>query len=178
MQEDGNTAPQEPQEPIENQQEPAEPQEPQEDYRGKLNATNNFLKKEGYTFNETTKQWDKPNKPSIPEAPSQDGLSNKDVLFLAKADIHEDDLDDVIDYARLKKIPVAEAHKFMKPILAERAEERRTAAATRTGSGARGASKATGDDLLRKADQSGEVPESDDGIKALVEARLARKKQK
>ena len=44
--EEGMVDPTEPVEPNEPQEpaEPTEPQEPQEDYRGKLNATNNFLK--------------------------------------------------------------------------------------------------------------------------------------
>jgi hypothetical protein len=33
-----------------------------EDYRGKLNATNNFLKKEGYEWDKEAKRWIKPAK--------------------------------------------------------------------------------------------------------------------
>lgn len=106
-----------------------------------------------------------------------DNLSNKDVLFLAKADIHEDDLDDVLDMARLKGITVAEAHKFMKPILAERQEERRTASATQTRS-TRGAQKNTGEDFLKKAERTGEIPDSDEALRSIVEARLQRRRSK
>src|SRR5437660_11758598 len=64
--EEGMVDPTEPVEPNEPQEpaEPTEPQEPQEDYRGKLNATNNFLKKEGYAFDEAKKQWVKPAPPA------------------------------------------------------------------------------------------------------------------
>lgn len=110
---------------------------------------------------------------------SQDGLSNKDVLYLAKADIHEDDLDEVLEYARFKKVPVNDAHKQYKAVLDIRAEERKTAAATAAGKGgARGASKVTGEDLLRKAEQTGEVPTDPDKMRELAEARIARKKAK
>lgn len=119
---------------------------------------------------------DKANKPVASVAPlQQDGLSNKDVLYLAKADINEEDLDEVIDYAKLKKIPVAEAHKFMKPILDVRTEERKTAAVTTTRS-ARVTHVTTGDDLLRKAQQTGEIPESTEGLQELFKARRGIKK--
>src|SRR5690606_10314539 len=93
----------------------------QEDYRGKLNATNHFLKKEGYEFKGG--KWVK--KPATPAseqtAPSQDNLSQKDMFALIKADVHEDDISEVADYAKLKGITVAEALKapVVKTILSE-----------------------------------------------------------
>lgn len=111
-------------------------------------------------------------KAQAPET-SQDGLSNKDILYLAKADIHEDDIDDVLEMARLKKVSVAEAFKFMQPILDTRAEERKSASATQTRS-ARSTNKTSGTDLLAKAERTGEVPETDEGMLALFEARRSR----
>lgn len=108
---------------------------------------------------------------------SQEGLSNKDVLFLAKADIHEDDLDLVTEEARIKKMPVSEAYKFLKPILDVKAEERKTASATQSRGGMRGASKVTGDDLVNKFEQTGDVPETNEGITAFYLARQARRKK-
>lgn len=104
-----------------------------------------------------------------------DGLTNKDILFLAKADIHEDDLDEVLDYAKFKKIPVAEAYKHVKPILDTKAEERKTAQATHTKGGARSASKVSAEDLLRKAEQTGELPDSEEGLQEIFRARQARR---
>lgn len=105
---------------------------------------------------------------------SQDALSNKDVIYLAKADIHPDDIDDVLKQARVQGIPVQAAHKFMMPILNERTEERKTATVTTIRS-ARGATKASGEDLLAKAEKTGEVPEDEAGMQELFRARLARK---
>ena len=103
-------------------------------------------------------------------------LSSKDLLYLAKADIAPDDVDEVLTYANKMGVSIADAHKFYKPILAERAEERRTANATQT-RGNRGSAKVSGEDLLRKAENTGEVPETADGMKAIIEARMARKRQ-
>lgn len=115
-------------------------------------------------------------KASKPKAPSQDDLSSRDVLYLAKADIHEDDLQEVLDTAKQKGITMSDAHKYLKPILDVRQQERTTALATQTGRGMRGANKTSGEDLLRKAERTGEVPTDDAGLRALAEARLARKK--
>lgn len=103
-------------------------------------------------------------------------LEQKDILYLAKADIHEDDIDEVLETAKLKKISVQEAHKYLTPILKERNEERRTQQATETKS-PRGIAKVTGEDVLRKAEQSGEVPDSIDQMKAMLQARLDRKRK-
>jgi hypothetical protein len=111
------------------------------------------------------------------KAPSnEEGLSIKDTLYLAKADIHADDVEEVLELARLKKWDVKQAHDYLKPLLNDRAEERKTAAATQTRGGARGASKTTGEDLLRKAERTGELPDSDEAMRELAQARLNRKK--
>lgn len=110
------------------------------------------------------------------KAPSQDQLSQKDVLALAKADIHEDDMDEVIEFAKFKKLPVSEALKnsTLKTILNEKTEERKTAAATQMRGGARGAQKTSSEDLLNQA-LAGKVPDDDAGIEALAEARMKQK---
>lgn len=100
-------------------------------------------------------------------------LSTKDVLYLAKADIHEDDMDEVLTFAKFKNISLSEAHKQYKPILDVRAEERKSAQATQT-KGARGASKPTPEDLISRASK-GQLPEKDEDIEALAAARMALK---
>jgi hypothetical protein len=114
------------------------------------------------------------------KAPSKENsdLSTRDVLYLAKADIHDEDMEEVLEIAKLRKIPVSQAHTFMKPILDVRKQERQTAAATHTKGGARGSTKVSGEDLLRQAEETGEVPDTDDGMNELFKARLARKLQK
>lgn len=106
---------------------------------------------------------------------SNESLSNKDILFLAKVDIHEEDLDDVLDWAKFKKIPVNEAYKQMKPTLDVRTEERKTAQASSTRSGARAVEKTTGEDILKRVEKTGDAPQSEDELKALAEARFNRK---
>lgn len=113
------------------------------------------------------------------KVPSKENdLSTRDVLYLAKADIHDEDMEEVLEIARLRKIPVSQAHTFMKPILDVRSQERRTAAATHTKGGARGTTKVSGEDLLKQAQLTGEVPDTDEGLNDLFNARLARKLQK
>ncbi len=106
-------------------------------------------------------------------------LSQTDLIALIKADIAEDDMEIVKDYATLKKISVAEAIKssVIRTELAERKEERATAQATTTGNNRAGTSAASGNDLLNKA-KSGELPESDEEMAALVEARFQSKIKK
>lgn len=111
------------------------------------------------------------------KAPLQtDGLSSKDVLFLAKVDVHADDIDDVLDWAKFKKVSVTEAYKQLKGVLDVKAEERKTAAVTQTKGSPRGTTKITSEDLLQKAELSGEVPDTAEGLRQLAQARLARRK--
>lgn len=110
--------------------------------------------------------------------PSPDtSLSNQDLLYLAKADIAEDDLDEVVTYARKMGVSVKQAHAFYKPILNERAEERRTAQVTETRS-PRGTAKSTGSDLLQKAETTGDLPDTEAGLNALIKARLEAKRKR
>lgn len=106
--------------------------------------------------------------------PKQDGLSTSDVIFLAKTDIHEDNLDEVIEWAKFKKIPVSEAYKQLKPKLDVEAEIRRTQQATQTKGSPRGANKVSGEELLSQAQRTGEVPDDAEGMQALFNARLRR----
>ena len=156
--------------------------EPQEDYRGKLNATNSFLKKEGYTFNEESKRWEKPATPATPTEPSKEekGLSALDAVLIAKADVAAEDIDEVIEFANYRKLTIADAlkNKTLKTILDERTEERRTAQATQIKGSPRGTTKVTGEDLLKKAEETGEVPETEEGMAMLHEARMAKREAK
>lgn len=102
-------------------------------------------------------------------------LTNKDVLFLSKVDVHEEDLDTVLDWAKFKKISVADAHKEMKTVLDVRAEQRRTAEATNTKGSPRGTSKVSGIDLLAQAQRGEAVEPTDENFEAIQQARLARK---
>lgn len=146
------------------------------DYRAKLNAQNNFLKKEGYEFKDG--KWVKPAKPAEAAAEAAaPTLSEKDVYALVKADVAEEDIDEVKAYAGYRKISVADALKdaTLKSILSVKAEERRTAAATNTRS-ARGTAKVNGETLIDQARQGKAVKEED--IDKLVDAETAGMRKK
>ena len=64
----------------------------------------------------------------------QDGLTPMDVMVLTKADVHEDDIEEVINYAKFKGVDVKTAlkDKTMQTILRDKTEQRSTAEATNT----------------------------------------------
>lgn len=107
----------------------------------------------------------------------QHDLSSKDTIALINAKVHEDDLDEVIEYAKFKKLSIAEALKtnVIKSSLAEKAEQRTTAEATTTGKTRGGSVKATGESLLQKAQKTGDLPERQEDLEALLEQRLKAK---
>ena len=110
------------------------------------------------------------------EIKKESTLSVKDSARLQQADIPVDDWDEVISYAEFKGIEISEALKssVVKATLGERAEERKTANATNTGKGKRGAEKISGEKLLEQA-QQGKAPESDAEIAALAAQRYKPK---
>lgn len=93
-------------------------------------------------------------------------LADADILYLGKADIHADDLQEVLDYAKNAKISVKQAHEYLKPILDVRVEQRKTAETTNTGGGPRGNTKVSDETLLANASK-GIMPESDEDMKRL-----------
>lgn len=119
----------------------------------------------------------KDEKPVVPSKESSE-LTPKDVYALMNAKVAEEDIEQVADYAKFKKISVAEALKstVVKTMLEESVEQRTTANATQTRGGARGTSKVSGEDILSKAESTGELPESTEDIQRLFLARQARRK--
>lgn len=94
-------------------------------------------------------------------AKNETDLSPKDTIALIGAKVTDpEDIDEVVEYAQFKKISIADALKSNVIIssLAEKAEKRKTADATSTGSSRRGQSK-VGDDVLLKNLSKGEIPE-------------------
>lgn len=112
------------------------------------------------------------------ETPKND-LPQSDLIALIRAEIADEDIDDIKDYAALKKISVAEALKssVIKSLLAERKEERVTAEATATGNKRGGVKAPSGDELLARA-REGKMPTSDSEIEKLVDARFQSKVRK
>ncbi len=116
-------------------------------------------------------------KPEAKPSREKDGLSSMDTIALIGAKVTEkEDIDEVLDYAKLKGLSISEALKagVVKTILAEKAEQRQTAAATNTGAARRGTTKISDEQILANASQ-GKYPEDPE---ALAEARMQAKKSK
>lgn len=103
---------------------------------------------------------------------SKDGLSPRDAILIAKSNIDDEDVDEVLDFAKYRKIPVGEALKnqTLQSILRDRVEERKTATAAQTRS-ARGTSQVSSDVILSRA-QKGEIPDKETDIEKLAAARM------
>ena len=111
------------------------------------------------------------------EVPSEYGnLNPRDAVILAKADVDPEDIETVIDYAGFKKQSISAILKdsAMQTILKTNAEERKSAAATAINPPGRQAPRETVESILQAASQ-GQLPESDEGIERLTEARIAAK---
>ena len=85
------------------------------------------------------------------------GLSDKDLLFLARTDIHEDNLDELKDWAKFKKISMSEAYQQLKPKFDTDAEIRKSAEVTTTGSRRAPTGKISDEAFLKK--MQNEIPE-------------------
>lgn len=87
-------------------------------------------------------------------------LSAKDQYALAQANVHIDDFDEVVDYAKYKNISIQEALKsdVLKATLATKSEFRKTAQVTNTRNTQRSVAKISDDVLLANASK-GIIPE-------------------
>lgn len=87
-------------------------------------------------------------------------LSTKDIYALNQANVHIDDIDEVVEYAKFKKISVLEALQsdVIKTTLANKLEFRKTSEVTNTGAARKGATKKS-DDVLLSNLSKGEIPE-------------------
>lgn len=110
------------------------------------------------------------------KAPTAGELSSKDLYALMEAHVPQEDIDEVREYAQLKKISIAEALKtsIVKSILSEKAEQRKSAEASNTGGSKRSSGKVTDEVLLAKA-AKGEMPDSDEEIQRLYKLRKGLK---
>lgn len=117
--------------------------------------------------------------PPATEAKKEVNISTADIIALNRANVHEDDIADVEEYAGYKKISITEALKspLLKATLAEKAEQRSTAAATSTSTSRRSTTTPSGDDLVAKA-QAGDFAESDEDIEKLMAARAPKPKSR
>lgn len=100
------------------------------------------------------------------------GLSITDQMALVRADVHEDDLEEVQEFAKFKKITIAEALKtpMLKSILLDNKEKRDTAIAANITSSKRVSGKVSDETIFTKA-MKGELPESDEELARLWKLR-------
>ncbi len=105
-----------------------------------------------------------------------DDISSKDLYVLMDAKVPQEDIEDVLEYSKLKNISIADALKsnVIKTILSDKAEARRVAEATNTGITRHGTSKPSDDVLLSKASQ-GELPDDEAEIRRLNNLRWGKK---
>lgn len=116
-----------------------------------------------------------------PKRETNDSLSVKDAALLQQNNVSVEDWDEVVDYAKYKKISIGEALKssVIQTSLRERKEERQSSDVINTGRKRGGDSKIDGNALLKKANEKYSSEEmSDDEMDALVEAREASKRRK
>lgn len=88
--------------------------------------------------------------------PTKTNKSYKEQILENRAlnDVHEDDVEEIAEYAERKGLSLYEAKKspVIQAFLSTRSEERKTAAAANTGSSRKSNTKADGEAILKKAD--------------------------
>lgn len=99
--------------------------------------------------------------------------STEDLYALMKADVPQEDIADVKEYAQFKGISIAEALKTgaVRSILAEKQEQRTVSLATNTGNSKRSSGKISDEALIANAN-AGKLPESDADIARLVALKM------
>lgn len=105
---------------------------------------------------------------------ADDDLTQKDLLSIVRANVHDDDIDRVAKFAKLEGISIAEAlkHDDLKAILRSRDEARASAEAANTGNVRRAVPKIDPQVIVAKANK-GEIPEA--GSKEAEELFWARR---
>lgn len=106
----------------------------------------------------------------------ENDLSTMDIIALSKANLEQEDVAEVLEYAKFKGISVQEALKssVVKATIQEKNEMRNTALATNTGGSRRSTGKVSDETLLSNA-KKGIMPESDEDMARLIKARRATK---
>ena len=106
------------------------------------------------------------------------GLTAEDVLELTTSGVsHKEDIELARTWAKNSGKPLKDIleDKTFKAVLDVQREERKSADTSITKGGAKGVSKITGEDLLKKA-QKGEYPESDEDIDKMLNAKFEARK--
>lgn len=103
-------------------------------------------------------------------------LSQTDLYTLMRNNVPEEDVQDVVDYAKLKGISVAEAlsSDVVKTILETKEEQRTVAKATNIGKTAKTNTTVSDEELLSNA-KKGIMPDSDEDMDRLARLRMGKK---
>ncbi len=103
-------------------------------------------------------------------------ISTADVMALAKADVHDDDLERIEKFAKDEGVSIREALKNdeLKAILAVRSEKRATATAANISNVRRGAVKVADEVLVSNA-SAGKLPTDDADIARLMAAKAKKR---
>lgn len=154
----------------ETQEKPQDTQ--QEDVVEKLRAELEKLKQEARNQKIRAEKAEK-----LAKSSAKPDLTPTDIYALLKADVEEEDFQEVVDYAHLKGISVKDALKssVVQGIIAEKKEERKTAEATATGNKRSRPKPPTGDELLHKARTTGELPDREEDLQELVSSAINKK---
>lgn len=131
----------------------------------------NELKKKLATLEAQKEHWRK--KATEPKA-TETGHSLADLRAIAS--VHEDDVERVERFAQSEGVSIKDALKNpeLKAILNLREEQRNTAAATNVSPARRGATKISDEVLIANA-SAGKLPDSDEEINRLVQAKMQKK---
>ena len=138
------------------------------------------LRKQNKTLEAQKDHWRKKaqTKNDKPEDSTAKGdLSSKDLLSVMRANVHDDDLDEVIEFAKFKGISVSEAmnNDVVKTILSNNTEFRKTANTANTANARKGAQKVSSDTLTANLSK-GQVPDTNEESEALFWARRGGKR--
>lgn len=155
---------------------PEETLEEETDWKAEAEKQKQIAENQKIRAEKAEKKYKEPVKTEV-KTDSKD-ISFKEQMALINAKVHEDDIDEVLDYAKYKNISISEALKsnVIKSSLAEKEELRNTAEATNTGRTRSGNSKQSGDTLLSKAKNTGELPDRAEELDSLLESRYTKKK--
>lgn len=138
-------------------------------------------KKMSQAIGQKIKWRDLANKPtppaSKPEVKGED-LTIKDAVLIQRANVDVEDIDEVVRWSKFNKQSIGEAlsDDTLKTVLAKRAEIRKSALATSTGSSKRVTTKVSDEEILKDA-KNGKIPKpGSEEAEALFWARRGGKK--
>lgn len=142
------------------EEEETQEEESEDNTESELEAKDKKIKELEDLIARKKKESKQPKEEKIQEASNSD-LSQKELYTLMRNNVHEEDVDEVVEYAKLKNIGVDDAlqSSVIKAILIDKEETRKTAEVSNTGNTRKGSTSKDADSLVGKA-RKGTLPES------------------